>query len=128
MGTDTAGAMLEGIEQQGLRESVLPAFLFPVQGTEKAISRELRDMHSLKEVAPEHVRWRSTCVNEHDSDLAAVTANIRAFAKSWIEDDEALCPVRDVGLLRCTGTPRSASSAQANSSRLRTSTPLGSSI
>lgn len=39
--TETAGAMLEGIERQQLREAVLLEFLRPVQGSEGAISREL---------------------------------------------------------------------------------------
>ena len=111
--TETAGAMLEGIERQQLREAVLLEFLRPVQGSEGAISRELSETQALKEAAPENVRWRSTCVNEADLDMAALVSNMHAMAKSWMQDQEALFPVRDVGLLRGTGVPGSASSAQA---------------
>ena len=114
--TETAGAMLEGIEQQRLPEAVLPEFLRPVQGSEGGcarLSRELSEMQALKEAAQEHVRWRSTCVNEADVDMAAFVSSMRAMAKSWMRDEEVLFPVRDLGLLSGTGAPGSASSAQA---------------
>ena len=109
VGHDTAGALLDGIEQDQVREALLPDFLLPVRERMET-NQELAQMQCLKEAAREHVRWRSYRVDKADLDVAAVASAMRASARSW-EQDDGVC---NLSLLRGTCAPGSARAAQAD--------------
>ena len=109
MGPATAGALLGGMEQQEVREALLPAFLLPVPERPE-INEEMANMQRLKEAAPEHVRWRSPTPAAADPAAVAVTNAMRVLARDWAQRNS--CP--DLGLLRDTAEPGSASSAKVD--------------
>ena len=109
VGHDTAGDLLDGIEQDQVREALLPDFLLPVRERMET-NQELVQMQCLKEAAREHVRWRSYRVDKADLDVAAVASAMRAVARSWEQDDGA----SNLSLLRGTCAPGSARAAQAD--------------
>ena len=109
VGHDTAGDLLDGIEQDQVREALLPDFLLPVRERMET-NQELAQMQCLKEAAREHVRWRSYRVDKADLDVAAVASAMRALARSW-EQDDGVC---NLSLLRGTCAPGSARAAQAD--------------
>ncbi len=111
VGPATAGALLGGIEQQQVREALLPTFLLPVRERPET-NQALAQMQRMKEAAPEHVRWCSFHVDAADPSVAAVAGAMRASARLWLWEQSD--PVRDLGILRGTGAPGSASLAQAD--------------
>ena len=120
VGAATAGALLDGIEQQEVREALLPTFLRNVRERPET-NQELAEMHRMKEAAQEHVRWRSCRVDAAGPAVQSVAGAMRALAR-----DELLLqydPARDLGLLRGTGAPGSARAAQADFLGKRTSAP-----
>ena len=109
VGHDTAGDLLDGIEQDQVREALLPDFLLPVRERMET-NPELVQMQCLKEAAREHVRWRSYRLDTEDLDVAAVASAMRALARSW-EQDDSVC---NLSLVRGTCAPGSARAAQAD--------------
>ena len=109
VGHDTAGDLLDGIEQDQVRETLLPDFLLPARERMET-NQELVQMQRLKEAAREHVRWRSYRLDTEDLDVAAVASAMRALARSR-EQDDSVC---NLSLVRGTCAPGSARAAQAD--------------
>ena len=109
MGSEISGGLLKGIEEQRVREAMIPPYSLPVQERSAALCAEVYQTQRMKEAALEHVRWRSVQLDEADPAVAAVAGAMRASARAYEQSD----PVRDLRLLRGTGEPGSASLAQA---------------
>ena len=106
MGSATADALLEDIEQQQVQDALLPAFL--QHGRERPQTNQaLAQMQLMKEAALEHVRWRAICVNATDPNAAAVTSAMRALVRQWVQNEELVLPCRNLGIVGGTGAPGS---------------------
>ena len=104
LGAANARSLEQGLEQQQVRETLLPSFLQD-QREGPDVNSELAKMQWLKEAAQEHVRWRGFCVPT-DRESQVIASAMRALVRAWATENEA---PRNLELLRGTGVPGSAS-------------------
>ena len=100
VGPMTADALLGDMEQQEVRNILLPDFLRPGRKRPQ-INDEMAKMQRLKEAEPEHICWGSPTVLVADPTAVAVTGAMRAFVRQWAQGNY----VPDLGLLRGMDAP-----------------------
>ena len=116
VGFATADALLEDIEQQQVQDALLPAFLQP--GRERPQTNQaLAQMQLMKEAAQEHVRWRAIRLNATDRNAAAVKSAMRASARQWVQNEELVFVLPQLGHRQRHGRARLCQQSPSGCSR-----------
>ena len=84
--------MVQGIEQEQVRQLLIPDFLDPLQERPE-IDGELAELQRLREAEPQRVRWRRSCHAATDPALTAMTGAMREQAMPSLVEES------DLGLL-----------------------------